>query len=151
MRSYPSNANKKLCGVFLRAQNILIREKIIFGDCTERFREKTTSKLKLFLILPFAHDLTHEKRKQMNFWLQWLRELLKIAWEWSKFVSFLRKKKNVWLTTAVDHLGFLPASRMRCFTECCLPCQNCHALISSSGLFSSRNISMTTLCKMKKK
>lgn len=40
----------------------------------------------------------------------------------------------------------LPASRIRCLTECCLPCQNCHALISSSGLFSSRNISITTLC-----
>lgn len=38
-----------------------------------------------------------------------------------------------------------PASSMRCLTECCRPCQNCHAFISSSGLFSSRNISITTL------
>lgn len=45
--------------------------------------------------------------------------------------------------------GHLPASRILCLTECCLPCQNCHALISSSGLFSSLNISMTTLWKQK--
>lgn len=40
----------------------------------------------------------------------------------------------------------LPASKILCFTECCRECQNCHAFISSSGLFSSRNISMITLC-----
>jgi hypothetical protein len=34
-------------------------------------------------------------------------------------------------------------------TLCCLPCQNCQALISSSGLFSSRNINITTLWKRK--
>lgn len=44
----------------------------------------------------------------------------------------------------------LPASSIRCLTLCCLPCQNCHALISSSGLFSSLNINMTTLCKQKR-
>lgn len=41
----------------------------------------------------------------------------------------------------------LPASKIRCLTECWRPCQNCHAFISSSGLFSSRNISMTMLWK----
>lgn len=44
-----------------------------------------------------------------------------------------------------------PASKILCFTECCRECQNCHALISSSGLFSSRNINMMTLCEHKKR
>lgn len=47
------------------------------------------------------------------------------------------------------YLFNLPASKILCFTECCRECQNCHALISSSGLFSSRNISMMTLCEWK--
>ena len=36
------------------------------------------------------------------------------------------------------------ASRILCFTECCLECQNCQALSSSSCVFPSLNINITT-------
>uniref|UniRef100_A0A147BPI4 Putative secreted protein n=1 Tax=Ixodes ricinus TaxID=34613 RepID=A0A147BPI4_IXORI len=42
-------------------------------------------------------------------------------------------------------LFLVSASSILCLTLCCLLCQNCHALISSSGDFSSRNTSITRL------
>ena len=41
----------------------------------------------------------------------------------------------------------LPASSIRCLALCCRPCQNCQALASSSVLFSSRNTSITIVCR----
>lgn len=63
-----------------------------------------------------------------------------------KSISIKVEKKNQkWFWFGSKKI--LPASKILCLTECCRPCQNCQALISSSGLFSSRNISIITLWK----